>query len=71
MQVRVTTAVSLVEDSELYDVFALLLQEILADAVDRLCTPEKRGSIIRNSANVVSFEETKDTATGGAHALHG
>lgn len=42
----------------------ITLQEILADAVDRLCPPEKRGTIIRNSANVVSFEETKDPATG-------
>ena len=39
-------------------------QEILADAVDRLCPPEKAGSIIRNSANVVSFEEDKDPVTG-------
>lgn len=46
-----------------------LVQEILADAVDRLCPPEKRGSIIRNSANVVSFEETKDPATG-VWAMH-
>ncbi len=43
------------------------MQEILADAVDRLCPPEKRGTIIRNSANVVSFEETKDPATGGGN----
>jgi hypothetical protein len=40
-------------------------QEILADAVERLSPPEKRGSVIRNSANVVSFEEGTDPATGG------
>jgi zeaxanthin epoxidase len=42
----------------------ITLQEILADAVDRLCPPDKVGSIIRNSANVVSFQETQDPATG-------
>jgi hypothetical protein len=39
-------------------------QEILSDAVARLAPPEKRASIVQNSANVVSFEEGTDPATG-------
>jgi zeaxanthin epoxidase len=44
----------------------ITLQEILADAVDKLTPADKKGSIIRNSANVVSFQETQDPATGAS-----
>lgn len=36
------------------------LQEILADAVERLAGP----NVIENSANVTGFEEIRDPATG-------
>jgi hypothetical protein len=38
------------------------LQEILADACERLAGP----NVIENSSNVVAYEELRDPATGAA-----
>ena len=40
----------------------LLLQEILADACERIAGP----NVIENSSNVVAYEELRDPATGAA-----
>jgi len=64
MQLRMHALTHSVGALSLFVVPVCALQEILADAVERLSPPEKRGSIVRNSANVVAFEEHTDPATG-------